>query len=87
MAGLLYDPEKGDFPYNLPIFDNDNAVSAFTWRYLIDTYIANNGHFPDEEKFRYHLLEFMQMLADDLMETWDLVKENVMEEVRGNAEN
>lgn len=76
---LLYNPEKGKHEYDLPIFDNDNAIGEYTWRYLMDTYVANYGHNPDPQKFREHIMEFMQMLTDDVMETFDLCEEKIME--------
>ena len=80
LTGQLYEPEEGK--YNLPIFINDNAVSAYTWQYIIDTYTANYGHKADDKKFRKHLREFLDMISEDVMETYDLCKTQIMKEVR-----
>lgn len=79
LSGQLYEPQEGK--YDLPIFTHDNAVSAFDWQYLIDTYVANYGHKANPQKFREHILEFMQMLSEDVMETFELCEDQIMREV------
>jgi len=79
MKGQIYEPQEGK--YDLPIFVNDCAIPSFTWKELIDTYVANNGHKADEELFRELLMEIMQFIADDVVETFELCKENILKEV------
>lgn len=79
MDGQLYEPVEGK--YDLPIFDNDNAISAYDWRYLIDTYVANYGHNADRSKFKKHIREFLRMINEDVMETYDLCEEQILKEV------
>lgn len=80
MKAMLYEPQEGK--YDLPIFDHDNAVSAFDWRYLIDTYIANYGHKANPQMFKKHIREFLDMISEDVMETYELCEERIIEEVK-----
>ena len=77
LPGQIYEPIEGK--YDLPIFDHDNMISAYTWRYLIDTYIANYGH--DPAKLDKHLREFLKMIREDVMDTYSLVKEDLRKEI------
>lgn len=80
LDGQLYEPQEGK--YDLPIFDDDNAVSAFTWRYLIDTYVANYGHKANTVTFKKHLRAFLDMIEEDVMETYELCEDRILKEVR-----
>ena len=82
---LLYNPDKkGKHEYDLPIFDNDNAVSAYTWRYLMDTYVANNGHDVNEKKFRKHIHEFIKMIEEDILDTYEICKTEILKDIRNS---
>lgn len=79
---FLYDPAKKEkHEYDLPIFDTDNAVSAYTWRYLMDTYVANNGHKVSEKKFREHIHEFIKMIEEDMFDTFDICKTEILKDI------
>lgn len=80
LPGQLYEPQEGK--YDLPIFTNDNAVSAFDWQYLIDTYIANYGHKASPVTFKAHIREFLRMISEDVMETFDLCEDGIMREIK-----
>ena len=82
---ILYDPSEGKFPYKSSILDCDTAVPSWTWRDFIDTYIADYGHIPDEEKFREHIIEIMQMLTNNLMDALPLVIGNILKEVKNET--
>ena len=82
LPGQLYEPKEGS--YNLPIFENDNAISAFTWRYLIDTFIANYGHNANPELFRDHIQKFLRMIIEDVWETYTLCEKEILKEVKNN---
>lgn len=79
LDGQIYEPVEGK--YSLPIFTNDNAIGAYTWQYLIDVYVANYGHDASEKKFKRHLKEFLTMIEEDVYDTFDLCKENILKEV------
>ena len=79
---LLYNPDKkGKHEYDLPILDTDNVVSAYTWRYLMDVYIANNGHDVSEKKFREYIHEFIKMIEDDVLDTFELTKTEILKDI------
>ena len=80
----LYDPQKNKGEYNLPILDTDNAVSAYTWRYLMDTYVANNGHKVNEKKFRDHIHEFIKMIEEDMLDTFEITKTEILKDIRNS---
>jgi hypothetical protein len=79
LPGQLYEPEEGK--YDLPIFEQDNAISAYTWKYFMDTYVANYGHKANPKQFRKHIKEILKMVSEDVMETFDLCEEKIMEYV------
>jgi len=79
LVGQIYEPKEGK--YVLPIFVNDNAISAFTWQYIIDTYVANYGHKADEKLFKRHISDILSMIRIDVNETFELCKENILKEV------
>lgn len=77
----LYKP-KENATYKLPIHSEENVFAGATWQFLIDTYVANNGHKVNPQQFREHILEHMQMVTDDIMDTLPLVIDRIMEEIR-----
>ena len=82
---ILYDPaNKGKHEYNLPILDTDNAISAYTWRDLMNTYVANNGHKVNEAKFKKHIHEFIKMIEEDMLDTFELTKTEILKDIRNS---
>ena len=79
LPGQLYEPKEGS--YNLPIFTHDNAISSFTWQYVIDTFIANYGHNANPRLFRDHIITIICMIRDDVLETYNLCEKEILKEV------
>ena len=77
----IYEPTRINPEYTLPIFDSDTAILSYTWRELIDIYVANYGHDPDPEKFREHIKEIIREVTDDVMETYKLCQDGILKEV------
>ena len=68
---------------NLPISDTDNALGAFTWRYFMDVYTANNGHAGvTKAKLKKELDALMREIRTDVYETFDLVADKMVEELK-----
>ena len=65
----------------LPVFDSDTAFISYTWRELIDIYTANNGHNPDEKKFRQMIRELYVTSLNETMLEFNNIKAAIMEEV------
>lgn len=82
---VLYNPAKEmKHEYNLVILDDDNAISEYTWRYLMDTYVANNGHDVSEKKFKEHIHEFIKMIEDDVLDTFEITKTEILKNIRNS---
>lgn len=64
----------------IPVFDTDNVISGFDWRYLIDTYVANYGHDVDEAKLRSHLRYLLNEIRNDALDSFEAIKEELVKE-------
>ena len=68
----------------LPIFDTDAAIQSYSWRELIDIYVANNGHNPDEEKFRKMVYRLFNENLNNTIAEFNTIKTSIMEEIKND---
>ena len=80
---MLYEPTETSV-YRSYIHEQDQMMNGpFSWRYLMDVYVANNGHEGvTKEKLRKELKDFIKMVVDDCYETFDLVADNMVEQIK-----
>ncbi len=77
---FIYEPNK-ESVYKLPILDTDPIMPVLDWRHVMDTYVANNGHAVTKQKLKKHIRYELEMLVEDLWETFDLCADKMIEEI------
>ena len=75
----LYKENSKQYP--LPIFDSDDAIPSYTWRELIDIYVANHGHKVTDKDFRNHMDEIVREIKKQMLDEYSLVKGTVLTEI------
>lgn len=78
----LYEPKDG--AYDGYIHEEDQImIGPFSWRYLMDVYIANNGRSGvTKQKLRKEFDNFWDMIRSDSLESFDLVADKMVERIR-----
>lgn len=80
MSRWMYDPENGNGIYNLPIHENDTMLGGFTYRHIIDIARANLKKPISDEQMKTQIIEEVNMLLEDMWESYELCKENILAE-------
>lgn len=79
---FVYDPAVHKKGYDLPIHERDLMVSGFSYKYIIDTFIASTKEEErTEENLWKHIKGCFQELRNELEENWELCKDGMMEQI------
>lgn len=78
----LYEPKDGE--YDGYVHTEDQIMNGpFSWRYLMDIYVANNGRESvTKQKLRKEFDDFFDMIRRDSIETFDLIADKMVAEIR-----
>ena len=79
--GYLFEKEQGSNIGVDYIHSQDNMIITWTYQHLMDVAVANYGRPMTEEKLRKTLKEQLDMVVEDMMESFDLCKEKMLEEI------
>ena len=76
----LYEPKR-EIDYQGYIHSQDNMIITWTYQHLMDVAVANYGRPMTEEKLRKALKEQLNMVVEDMMESFELCKGKILEEI------
>ena len=81
----LYEPKK-ESDYQGRIYSQDNMMVTWTYQHLMDVAVANYGRPMTEEKLRKTLKEQLDMVVEDMMESFNLCKAKMLEEINKDCQ-
>ena len=76
----LYEPQKVT-DYQGRIHSQDNMMITWTYQHLMDVAVANYGRPITEDKLERALAEQLDMVVEDMMESFNLCKAKMIEEI------
>ena len=76
----LYEPQKVT-DYQGRIHSQDNMMITWTYQHLMDVAVANYGRPITEDKLERALAEQLDMVGEDMMESFNLCKAKMIEEI------
>ena len=79
----LYEPKK-ETDYQGCIHSQDNMMITWTYQHLMDVAVANYGRPMTEEKLKKALKDQLDMVLEDMQESFDLCKAKMIEEINKN---
>lgn len=74
----LYEPKK-ETDYQGYIHSEDNMIITWSYQHLMDVAVANYGRPMTEEKLKKALKEQLDMVIEDLTESFELCKSKMIE--------
>lgn len=74
----LYEP-KSETDYQGYIHSQDNMMITWTYQHLMDVAVANYGRPMTEEKLKKALKDQLDMVIEDLTESFELCKSKMIE--------
>ena len=76
----LYKPKREN-DYQGCIHPQDNMIITWTYQHLMDVVVANYGRPITEDKLERALAEQLDMVVEDMMESFNLCKAKMIEEI------
>ena len=76
----LYEPKR-ETDYQGRIHSQDNMIITWTYQHLMDVAVANYGRPMTEEKLKKALKDQLDMVLEDMEESFDLCKAKMIEEI------
>lgn len=76
----LYEPTK-ETDYQGRIHSQDNMIITWTYQHLMDVAVANYGRPMTEEKLKRALKDQLNMVLEDMQESFGLCKAKMIEEI------
>ena len=81
---FLYEPQR-ETDYQGRIHSQDYMIITWTYQHLMDVAVANFGRPMTEEKLKKALREQLNMAIEDMMEGFELCKEQMLKEANKGA--